>query len=358
MSENKTNNNTCICFFNTAKVWGGGEKWHFEHAKALQNQGFKVIAVTSPNSDLHQKLMRASIPVFSLKINTLSFLNPFKRRELINFFKRNKVSKIIINLSADLKIAAPTARKAGVAKIIYRRGSSIPIKSTPLNRNLLLKKTDLIIANSQATKKTVQQHINVPDSKIKIIYNGVHTQNLQPQPKTNRPLVIGGLGRLNKQKAFHLFIDTLEELHKRGLKVKAEIGGKGELEEYLKNYAEQKNLTNYINFSGFQTDINQFMSRIDIFFLSSEWEGFGYVLAEAAACEKPCVGFNISSNPELILHEKTGFLAPAFNISKAADYLTILIENKALREKMGQNGRKHILKNFTFKHSIELIKEL
>lgn len=358
MRDTNSEKKKCICFFNTAKVWGGGEKWHFEHALALQKQGIEVIAVSAPDSDLYHRLTENSITVYTERIRTSSFLNPLKKRRIYKILKKHQVSTLIINLSTDLKIAAPVAKAAGVEQVIYRRGSAIPVKPNPLNKFLLLKKIDTIIANSIATKSTLQQHIAIPDTKIRVIYNGIHTEKYRPQIKSESPVVIGGLGRLNKQKGFHLFIDTLAELHQRGFKYHAEIGGKGELESELKQYATEKGLDNYIVFSGFQEDINQFMSRIDLFFLSSKWEGFGYVIAEAALCGKACVGFDISSNPELILHGKTGFLTPAFDTATAAEYIRELAEKKTLRDEMGTKARTYVSEHFSFVRSVEEIKKM
>lgn len=58
-----------------------------------------------------------------------------------------------MNFSADIKTAGPAAKLAGVARIIYRRGSAIPIKNSLLNRFLFKRVLTDIIANSEATKK-------------------------------------------------------------------------------------------------------------------------------------------------------------------------------------------------------------
>ena len=134
MTKIALTDNTPICFFNTAKVWGGGEKWHFSNATELRERGYEVIAVTAPGSELFYKFKKVDIPVFEITVHTLSFLNLAKKRKLVNFFKSKNVKTLIINLSADLKIAALSAAKAGVSKIIYRRGSAIPVRNSFINR--------------------------------------------------------------------------------------------------------------------------------------------------------------------------------------------------------------------------------
>ena len=131
MRENKKNG---ICFFNSVKPWGGGEKWHFEMAKRLHEKGFPVMIYTNRISELKSRADSAEIPNYSQRINNLSFLNPFIIIKLAIHLRKLNIQTIILNSPADLKAAGPAARLAGVPLIIYRRGSEIPIKNSMLNR--------------------------------------------------------------------------------------------------------------------------------------------------------------------------------------------------------------------------------
>ena len=72
----------CICFFNTAIAWGGGEKWHLETSLYLNENGHNVMVVAHEKSVLLQKLKKTNIPTISVKMTNLSFLSPFKRAKL------------------------------------------------------------------------------------------------------------------------------------------------------------------------------------------------------------------------------------------------------------------------------------
>lgn len=80
-----------ICFFNSTKFWGGGEKSHFEYAYNFQKRNYNVCIITSPGSVLEEKAKAAQIPVFSLNVGNLSFLNPSKltASDLISSKRRN-----------------------------------------------------------------------------------------------------------------------------------------------------------------------------------------------------------------------------------------------------------------------------
>ena len=147
-----------LCFFNTAKAWGGGEKWHFEISSYLHQNGHDVLVVAHSQSALYQKLLKAGIPCQGIKLTNLSFLNPFKHLTIKNLLKKANVRTIIMNLSRDVKVAGPSAKKANVKRIIYRRGSAIPIRNNILNRFLFKNIVSEVLANSVATKKTVLEN--------------------------------------------------------------------------------------------------------------------------------------------------------------------------------------------------------
>jgi glycosyltransferase involved in cell wall biosynthesis len=89
------------------------------------------------------------------------------------------------------------------------------------------------------------------------------------------------------------------------------------------------------------------MNSIDIFVLPSFWEGFGYVLVEAMACSKPIVAFDLSSNPEIIDRDKTGFLIKPFDTKAMTDTLEHLATDHTLRVSMGKAGRQRVQEHFT-----------
>lgn len=356
----KNSNKPHICFFNSTMAWGGGEKWHFEMAMALQKCGFFVTIACNPHSVLFQKATQHQIATCAVHISNLSFLNPFKRKKLTRLFRQEAFDTIIINFPADLKIATPAAKKVGIPHIIYRRGSAIPIKNTCLNRHLFRQLTG-VIANSQETKRTINHHTELfPPKHIKVIYNGMDLpafDEKQAHTYTQRNdssiLVLGNAGRLVTQKGHFHLIDIFERIHRELPNTQLQIAGTGAMEDTLKAYAQQKGLTQSILFLGFVEDIKGFMSGLDLFLLTSLWEGFGYVITEAMACCKPVVAFDISSNPELIEHKTTGLLIPPIHIDSFARETIALLRQPAKREKMGSAARKKIERQFTQNRAIE-----
>ncbi len=339
-----------VCFFNTAKVWGGGEKWHLEASTYLHAKGHSVLVVAHADSVLLKKLKKAGIPCMGIKISNWSFINPFKRNKVFQLLKKHRFKTIVMNLSSDVKIAGSMAKKAGIARIIYRRGSAIPIKDTIFNRYLFKNVLTEILANSKATKLTVLENNDqlFPKDRIRVIPNGIATSKVPEtngQEDKNAPILLT-LGRLEYQKNQAFLMPLAAELKKRKLTFKMRIGGEGSLRPQLEAAIQHYDLSKEVELSGFVDKPLDYISQASIFLLPSLWEGFGYVLAEAALCKKPIVAFDLSSNPELVLDGKTGYLVTSNDLTAFADKVETLIANRNLRLQFGEQAYQHIRAHF------------
>lgn len=357
--------NNIICFFNSARVWGGGEKWHHEISTGLNIKGYSTVVITNKKSELFQRIKLTGQKVYAVKISNLSFLNPFKVLSLKKLFIKEKIDFIIINLSADLKVAGIAAKLAGIKKIIYRRGSAIPVRNRWLNRFIFRNIVTDIITNSEDTKRTILQNNArlFPHENIKVIYNGIdiYNYNLDTKRKlylgSKDEIILGNVGRLVHQKGQKYLIDIASELHKSNPKFKILIGGEGPLKKELVLYAREHDVSGHLVFPGFINDIVAFMNSIDIFVLTSLWEGFGYVITEAMLCNKPVVAFNVSSNPELIEDGKTGLLAEFNNIPDIVKKITLLIKDSNLRMKLGNQGHMRVKSHFTMDRAVKEVED-
>jgi glycosyltransferase involved in cell wall biosynthesis len=343
-----------IAFFNSVMSWGGGEKWHYDAAIYFSAKGYKVHFYTRKDSELYKRLSdHGQVAVTTVKVTGTSFLNPFKILKLRNSFAAAQLDALIINLPNDVKLAAHAARLAAVPRIIYRRGSAIPIKNSILNRFAFKYWLTDILANSQATKETILRHNRqlFPDKRIKVIYNPVNVEAFIAQPckplyrKTDNEIVIGNLGRLEYEKNHQFLLRLSEELDLRRIRHKIIIGGTGRLEGELKEDAARRGVDQNILFCGFVSNVKDLLVSCDVFVLPSLWEGFGYVLAEASLCKKPIIGFNVSGIPEVVVDQKTGFLI-ADDVQECADRIAMLKADTALQTAMGGAGFEHIVSTF------------
>jgi glycosyltransferase involved in cell wall biosynthesis len=347
--------NKNICFFNSNKAWGGGEKWNHHFSLLLRDQGYNVFVVTNHKSELKNRLENEpGITLHSEPIGNLSFLNPVLMSRLKSFFKTNSIQTLITALPSDLKSGGIAAKRAGVSKVIYRRGIAVPVKNSFLNRYIYKNVVDRLIVNSLETKRTVLANNSslINEKKIRQIYNGFDVEEFDKQDFSrlyspeNGEVVIGNAARLTAQKGQKHLIESAKLLKEKGLNFKILIAGKGEMEQELKDYATRLDVNDRVSFLGFIENMKSFHASQDIFCLPSLWEGFGYALVEAMTLEKPVVGFDVSSNPEVVADGETGILVPAEETEKLAAALEKLIVDTELRRKMGLAGRQRVLDNF------------
>ncbi len=355
-----------ICFFNSNKAWGGGEKWHHDIALRLRNEGYRVLVMTNKRSELFHRLEQERIPLRQIRISNLSFLNIFKLITIGKTLKAHQINTIFLNLPSDVKTAGIAAKLAGVEKIIYRRGTALPVSNTVLNRWLLRHVITRVIANSEEIQQTILQNNSklIPKEKITVIYNGIdlnaydQKKTKSPYPRGNGEIIVGNAGRLVGQKGQKYLVELARILKEQGVKFKLLIAGKGKLEKQLKEYSRELGVENEIVFLGFVENIKSFMENIDIFLLSSFHEGSANVLMEAMAAKKPVVAFNVSSNPEIVVHGETGFLVEQGNITDFAKRVEELIYNEHRRREFGLNARKQVEEKFNIQRMVKEVTTL
>ncbi len=328
-----------VCFFNTTKTWGGGENWHLTTAEMFVAEGHEVVIVANKDSELCKRAKALGINTREFSLGNMSFLNPFKRREVRLFFSKGKFDAVIFNGPADLRIAAPIARQEGVRRVVYRRGSDIAIKNSFLNRYVFSSLTD-IIANSESTKRSIlrNNHNLFPEDKIAVIYNGISFDGFENRVEEHDLQVIGTVGRLEYQKRHDLLVDVAARLKKDGVKCKVRIGGEGSLKEDIVKKIKELDVEDVVELTGFVNDAHEFLQHIDIFVLTSEWEGFGFVLVEAMRARKPIVAFATSSTPELVRDGENGKLVAWPDTAAFADAVKSLLSNKQLQKQYADRG--------------------
>jgi glycosyltransferase involved in cell wall biosynthesis len=105
----------------------------------------------------------------------------------------------------------------------------------------------------------------------------------------------------------------------------------------------------HVRFVGHVDDVESLIADSAIVILPSYREGTPRILLEAAAMAKPIVATDVPGCREVVEDRKNGLLVPAKNASAIADALEVLLNDRALREKMGKAGRQKMLSEFDIK---------
>lgn len=341
--------NPYICFFNSHKVWGGGEKWHADTANFLHGNNHKVIVCGNIKGALLTRISSSIIRI-GVTLSNLSFLNPLAYIKTYRILKKYPINTIILCLPIDVKVAGVAAKLAGVSNIVYRRGCAIPIKNSLVNRFLFSKIITHIIANSEATKESILANNPnlIPREKITVLYNGIEIiPRISKQIKSSdSPFIIGTAGRLEPQKNMLAVIEIAKELRKQYSNFVITLAGEGALRSQLEAEIEQNGLQNHIQLSGFLTNMHDFYSSLDVFILTSHGEGFGYVLAEAMMYEVPLIAYEVSSSNELIKNAYNGYLVPKDDIKEFVQKIILCMQQVNLTKILGLNARLFVEEHF------------
>ena len=168
------------------------------------------------------------------------------------------------------------------------------------------------------------------------------------------------IGRLTKQKNFPFLIKSFSELRKKIKEIKLVIIGSGEEELKLLSLITEYKLEKYVILMKYKKNIFNYLSNSLFFVLTSEWEDPGFVLIEAAICNKLILSSNVKNGPiEFIDNEKNGILFKKNNYEDfEKKFLNILDTNENILIKKKISAKMKAKKYTIFSHYLQLIKHL
>lgn len=217
---------------------------------------------------------------------------------------------------------------------------------------LTLKLADKILIQTKRMKKRPLS-LGTPLSKVSVVEDGIDIRRFSENNDIeylkkefnidDSKIVIIFASRLYKLKGCEDLISVAKEIVKEYTNVVFLIVGSGALENKLKNKA--KTFDNII-FLGYRTDVPNLLALSDIFVLPSYSEGLSPAVLEACASGLPVVTTSVGSNPDIITNGKNGFLIRPGDRKNLKKYLSMLVENKKLRDKQGIINREFIQNNF------------
>lgn len=262
-------------------------------------------------------------------------------------FRRRGVGLVHSSDLLGLNYAAPAARLAGLPLITHVRCDYPHLDST---EQAMLKLAQRFVFVSRSTRDTLD--FPVPVDRGEILYDGVNPPLVETTRADARRhyglpedvIVIGMAARLNAQKDHDTLIRAMQILRAQGREaVLLCAGATGDpvqnpiFRDALALVAEA-GLQDCVRFHGYEPRMERFYAAIDIFALSTHFEGFPLVLLEAMSTGRPVVASRVSGIPELITDDETGFTVPESDPQAFAATLEPLIMNAELRERIGAAG--------------------
>ncbi len=232
------------------------------------------------------------------------------------------------NLSAaGIKVHGPVERLAGWS---YRRAGKV-------------------VSLSNGVKSDMLNRYGLAPDHIKTIFNPVdiaQVRRLAAQKPEGNPFApdnngkvfnVIGVGKLHYQKGFDILIKAVSGL--RDLPVRLTILGEGSERENLLHLVRELKLNDRVSLPGFMDNPYAFMARADLFVLSSRWEGFGHVIAEAMACGVAVLSTRCPSGPdEIITDQMDGRLCMPDSVDDLALCMKQLLQDDKCRRRYVTSG--------------------
>ena len=208
-----------------------------------------------------------------------------------------------------------------------------------------IKSASNIIVPSEGIRRDIVEHFGASELKTKVIYNGIDLVSVRELAKADINLKkdcqwIATSCRLSPQKDFATLLNAFK-IVRNNIKAKLIILGDGEMRRTIEDWLEDMGLKEDTVLLGFQENPFRYISKADVFVLSSFIEGFGNVIVEAMALGVPVVSTDCPSGPgEIIQHGINGFLVPVGDYNRMAVYILNILSDKELGEKISRSGLK------------------
>lgn len=308
-----------------------GNEWVFFFSSLRQSLDISIEKLINSKG---WKIVKMKLPPTGLSIiwNDLHVL----RIEIIT-------GKLDWFISSDWTEPPATCKKATIVHdLVYLRYPETVdplILKTQIKRMAWVsKESDLILADSQATKDDLIELFNLDTKKIVVNYPGIEVEKSNKKIGAKKPFILT-VGKIEPRKNIGRLIEAFEELNLKNVELLI-VGPEG----WDQNIKASKS----IRFLGYVSDyeLHALYSSCLFFVYPSIWEGFGYPVLEAMSFGTPVATSNTSSLKEI--GDNAAILFDPTKVNEIKTALRKLVTDKKLREELSHKGLERA-KEFTWK---------
>ncbi len=225
----------------------------------------------------------------------------------------------------------------------------------------LMEKDGSFLISAQAKENYLLE--NYPKADYSIIKQWIYLgqeEFLKIPSRVHTPIKFGYVGRMDLGKNLQVILEAVEILKKKDLAFEFVLFGDGPELANLKAFAKNSNIEDRVNFRGsfpFE-ERHRCFSEIDVFVMTSTFEGGPLVILEAMAAGKPIITTNVGDVPNRVFEDQNGYILPvdcsSSSLSQAMErYLT----HKEEAIKQGEKSRELFLKEFEEEACEQVFKE-
>lgn len=338
---------------------GGTEKQLILLLNKLTPSDFDIrLVCLRPTEFVKKHSFNFKIETYNIKrnfgLNYFRYLFKFKkycRQEKIDivqtfFFDANLFGLLGAKL-AGVKIKIASRRNMGYDLTFFRRIMLI----------LLSPITEYYMANSKTVSDYFSKRESTPSSKQKVIHNGLLLEKFDvitddykiAQRKTHNinpdKIVIGMVANLRPIKNYSAFVEAAKKLNEKYNNLLFIVVGVGPEESKIKNQIKKYNLDDKFRFMGEVYDIIPILALFDIGVQSSMSESFSNTIMEYMAAGMPSVVSDAGGNAE-VLNGHGGYIYDKHNPDQLGQNISMLLNNKDLRSKLGADAKSYAYENY------------
>jgi len=198
--------------------------------------------------------------------------------------------------------------------------------------------------------------------RVYLVYHGIDTEHFAPKhkPDSQQPPLILSVGRFKEKKGFDLLIKACAKLAATHTPFQCDIIGYGDQEQHLKSLISSHVLNHFVRLRSAvaHSELRDIFHTADIFTLpcritsDGDRDGIPNSMLEAMASGVPIVSTPVSGIPEVIREGVNGLLIEPENVGAIAKAIQTLLDDPALRSKLGSSGRDTVLQHFSWEQNI------
>ena len=226
-----------------------------------------------------------------------------------------------------------------------------------------------IVAVSASCRDFLITRESIPANDVTLVPNAIDLRRFSPStarrdqarielglPASAR--VVAGVGRLNPQKNFALFLDIAAQLAPRFPGLHFLLAGDGPEEKMLREKAAALGIADRVTFSGYVADTRLVYLAADVLLMPSRYEGLPMTLLEAMAMGLPVVASRLDGIAEVIGDGREGFLVPSDDASLFVERTAALLQDAELSSRIAQNARAKIEASFSVERMTSAVEEI
>jgi glycosyltransferase involved in cell wall biosynthesis len=226
----------------------------------------------------------------------------------------------------------------------------------------------IIAVSESCRERGIREKIGHPD-QYEVIHSGIDLDRYRsvsvdvPVLKAELGIpvdapVVGTVSRMAPQKAPEDFITVAAKVRQHSPNVRFVFVGGGPDEGPFMQAVREAGLEKTIVLLGYRDDIPQLLRVMDIFLLTSLWEGLPRVFPQAMCASLPIVATRVDGAPEAIAEGKSGYLVAARDCDAMARHVLQLLQDKELRTTMGRAGFERVEPDFCDRNMVRRIESV